>query len=246
MHGFTGDKQDWLACLSERSNDWLAIDLPGHGEAEDPTGDFTSVVRALLSALPPSIHQLVGYSLGGRIALGMLAQAPMRFSGATIISAHPGLTDPAQRAARLRQDARWTTLLETQGIAAFVAAWESQALFATQSRLAPQVLAQQRRRRLGQRASGLAASLSATGLGVMPSTWSELRAYPGCLRWIVGGADAKFLAIARQVVEMRPETALHVLPEIGHNPLLECPADLAGLLCAAHAESVRVLDGECG
>lgn len=160
----------------------------------------------------------------------MLAQAPLRFRRATIISAHPGLTDPAERAARLRQDARWIDLLETQGIAAFVSAWEAQPLFASQARLAAEVVQRQRQRRLSQRAIGLAASLRATGLGAMPSTWSALRTYQGRLRWVVGGADAKFLAIARQVVSLRPQTELQVLPEIGHNPLIECPAQLAQIL----------------
>ncbi|NEV60716.1 alpha/beta fold hydrolase [Thiorhodococcus minor] len=231
MHGFTGDKEDWRSSLpGPTSGGWLAMDLPGHGDAAAPEGDFECVVHSLLAALPQSITEIAGYSLGGRIALGMLARAPLRFRRATIVSAHPGLSDPAERAARLRQDARWIHLLEAQGIAAFVAAWEAQPLFASQSRLPAETLLRQRQRRLSQRAPGLAASLRATGLGAMPSTWSALRAYPGQLRWVVGGADARFLGIAHQVVELRPETELHVLPEVGHNPLLECPAQLAQIL----------------
>jgi 2-succinyl-6-hydroxy-2,4-cyclohexadiene-1-carboxylate synthase len=168
--------------------------------------------------------------LGGRFALGLMAIDPGRFRRATIISAHPGLEDASQRADRLAVDGEWIRRLIDDGIDGFVDAWESQPLFATQAGLPTAVLDRQRRRRLGQRPNGLAASLEQHGLARMPSFWGALTAFPGELTWIVGASDTRFLAIAREVVRRHPATRLHVLPGVGHNPLLECPEILDDLL----------------
>lgn len=184
------------------------------------------MIRALLNVLPASIDRVVGYSLGGRIALSLIQLAPERFRSAAIISAHPGLLDPALREQRRLADQSWIRLLRDQGLEAFVAAWEHQPLFRTQARLAPEILAHQRARRLSQRPEGLASVLERLGLGEMPSTWEALTRYQGRLDWIIGGEDKRFQAIAHEVVAHRPATRLHVLEDVGHNPLLEAPERL--------------------
>nr|WP_243651699.1 alpha/beta fold hydrolase [Thiobaca trueperi] len=209
--------------------DCLAIDLPGHGDAPDPTGGFEDAIQRLLERLPDSIDRLVGYSLGGRIALGLMQAAPRRFRAATIISAHPGLTDPLIREQRRAADDQWIQLLRLQGIEAFVHAWERQPLFASQRRLPSALLDRQRARRLSQRAEGLARSLECFGLAGMPSLWDDLAQFSGQLRWIAGSEDPKFLYLGRQVAEQRPATDLRILDGVGHNPILEAPAILPDL-----------------
>jgi 2-succinyl-6-hydroxy-2,4-cyclohexadiene-1-carboxylate synthase len=222
LHGFTGDGRDWSLWPADAPAA-LAVDLPGHGGSPDPSGDFNDEILRLLTALPPSIDQVVGYSLGGRIALSLIAAAPDRFRTATILSAHPGLTDAGQRELRRQADQRWIALLRTHGIHAFVDAWERQPLFATQATLAPARLAEQRAHRLAQRAEGLASNLACFGLAEMPETWSALRRWPGHLRWLVGAGDERFAAIAAQLEEQRPATLLRHVPDAGHNLLLEAP-----------------------
>ena len=173
LHGFTGDRRDWVPWPGDAPAA-LAIDLPGHGGSPDPMGDFRDEVQRLLGALPASIDQVIGYSLGGRLALSLIAMAPARFHAATILSAHPGLTDARQRDLRRQADRRWIELLRSEGIGAFVEAWEHQPLFATQSVLTPELLSTQRKRRLAQRAEGLARSLACFGLAEMPETWTAL------------------------------------------------------------------------
>lgn len=228
LHGFTGDRRDWSPWLAEAPAA-IAIDLPGHGGSPDPTGDFGSEIERLLQAIPPSIDQLVGYSLGGRVALSLIAADPDRFRGATILSAHPGLTCAEQRDLRRQADRRWIALLRSQGIRAFVDAWERQPLFATQTALAPSLLADQRARRLAQRAEGLASNLACFGLAEMPATWNALRHWPGRLRWLVGARDARFATIAAELQRQRPETELTRVPGVGHNLLLEAPSAMQTL-----------------
>ena len=235
LHGFTGSATDW-ADLGIRSPA-LAIDLPGHGRSPAPSharGDcFDAEIGRLLDQLPPSIDRLVGYSLGGRIALALLRLAPERFRGAVIIAAHPGLADPAERSARRNADRRWLALLREQGIAEFVSAWEAQPLFASQAGVPRQRLEAQRRQRLAQSAEGLARSLECFGLGEMPPTWDTIRAWCGPLHWISGDADPKFAGIAARIAALRPPTALTLLPGVGHNPLIESPGQLGLLIDAA-------------
>ncbi|MFB1505546.1 MAG: alpha/beta fold hydrolase [Thiocapsa sp. C3-sup] len=230
LHGFTGSGEDWWACCPRLRGRALAIDLPGHGADSAPVRPFQDSIGDILGALPESVDEVVGYSLGGRFALGLMALDPERFRRATIISAHPGLEVASQRVDRLAGDRAWIRRLQDDDIDTFVDDWESQPLFATQAVLPTAVLERQRRRRLRQRPAGLAASLELHGLGRMPDFWGPLTAFPGELTWIVGASDARFLEIAREVVRRRPATRLHVLPGVGHNPLLECPEILDGLL----------------
>jgi 2-succinyl-6-hydroxy-2,4-cyclohexadiene-1-carboxylate synthase len=232
LHGFTGCAADWDGLGIESPA--LALDLPGHGgsPAPDTTADggFDVELRRLLAALPHSIEHVAGYSLGGRIALGLLRLAPRRFRAATILSAHPGLTDAAERTERRAADRRWIECLRRNGIVPFVGAWEELPLFATQAGAPPARLAAQRARRLAQSAEGLARSLECFGLGRMPPAWDALLAWPGRLRWITGASDPKFSAIARRVAALRPATESCLLPGIGHNILIEAPERLARLL----------------
>ncbi len=222
LHGFTGTGADW-ALWPPAAPAALAPDLPGHGYSPDPSGDFATEVQRLLAALPAGVERVVGYSLGGRIALCLLAAAPVRFTDATIVSAHPGLINQDQRDGRRAVDKRWQKLLTTQGIGPFVDAWERQPLFASQSELPPAVLDTQRQQRLAQRAAGLAASLACFGLAEMPDTWHALTNWPGRLTWLAGGADDKFVAIAKRVARQRPATSLRIVPQVGHNLMLEAP-----------------------
>lgn len=229
LHGFTGLSEDWWPCWPSTAPA-LAVDLPGHGGSRDPQGCFDESLERLLLCLPASVDRLVGYSLGGRLALGLLRLAPERFEQVVILAAHPGLSEPEQRASRRRADQRWISLLETQGLAAFVDQWQRLPLFATQAGVPAQRLAQQRARRLSQRASGLAASLRVHGLAEMPLMQDAIIQYPGRLHWVAGADDAKFSALAREVVAWRRSaTRLHLLPGVGHNLLLEAPQRLQDL-----------------
>jgi 2-succinyl-6-hydroxy-2,4-cyclohexadiene-1-carboxylate synthase len=225
LHGFTGGCQDW-SCWP-RGTPAIAVDLPGHGRSPEPAGGFEAEVRRLLDALPSEIDCLSGYSLGGRIVLGLIRAAPERFRRALVISAHVGLSDAGERLERRRQDGRWAALLREQGIAAFVDAWERQPLFASQARLPENLQALQRRRRLAQRPEGLARALEAFGLAEMPDTRAALTRWTGRLDWVVGELDEKFVRIGCSVLDQRPATRLHVIPGVGHNPLLEAPSRLA-------------------
>lgn len=222
LHGFTGTSEDWSELWPE-TQPALAIDLPGHGGSAAPVGNYEAEIARLLAALPMQVDGLAGYSLGGRIALSLMAAAPRRFRRLIILSAHPGLEDQAERSARRAADQHWVDRLCGGDIKGFAAAWQRQPLFRDQHKRAPAAVAAQQRRRLQQCPIGLARSLECFGLGQMPPTWSAIRRFGGRLDWITGAEDEKFRRLANRVRALRPATRHAVIPACGHNPLIEAP-----------------------
>src|SRR5262245_37449007 len=107
LHGFLGCARDWEALASKLDAPSFAIDLPGHGRSP-----FTAQFEeALSSALPPEPVHLVGYSMGGRLALRYALAEPERVASLTLIGAHLGLKTESERAARLARDAVWARKL---------------------------------------------------------------------------------------------------------------------------------------
>lgn len=178
---------------------------------------------------------LFGYSLGARVALGLLARHPCLFAGATLIGVHPGLRSTLERAARIGSDERWCRLLERRGLAAFLGAWEAQPLFSSQRELEAAELTEQRRVRTSHSAEGLIRALRVLGLGQMPDYRGALVTCPIRVRLIVGDRDEKFSALARELARLTGQVELDVVPGVGHNVLLEARAHVEDVLGGALA-----------
>ena len=236
LHGFTGSPaavsglaSRLPARASRAAPRWVAATLGGH-LYEPASTDFWAEVERLASVAPDATG-VCGYSLGGRLALGLLARFPQRFTRGVVISAHPGLRTEAEREARREQDDRWGSLLRQQGIEAFVAAWERQALWDTQRGLAQEILAAKRRERLMHSARGLAESLRSVGLGCMPDLRSGLAQSTGRIDLLVGSLDPHYRELAHELSTCLPRAQVQVCVAhgAGHDLVLERPA-----FCASH------------
>ncbi len=239
LHGFAGSPATWGAVLAELPWKWQAWCpyLFGHGPEPDlgsPQG-FKGEVARLVAGLrergwSEDVH-LVGYSLGGRLALGMLAEAPEVFGSAILIGAHPGLTDRRERMQRVRADESWAQLLEKEGMDTFVDRWEALPIFADQQTLSPEIQKGQRTWRRSHDPRGLALAMRTLGLGSMPSYWSALSTLGVPTTVMVGALDTKFLSFAEPMVERLRVGRLLVVPEAGHNVVLGQPVAVARALC---------------
>lgn len=227
LHGFAGDPSAWDATRAA-APDWdaRAIALPGHG-AGPVLASWDANVAAVAAAIGGA-DVVVGYSLGARVALALVAagHAPR----AILVSVNPGISDAA-RPERRASDAVWARTLRERGIAAFVDAWEAQPLFATQARIAVQRAAR-RASRLALDPEQLARSLEVMGLAEMPDYRDALAERSAQIALIAGADDPKYAAIARAL----PAPAT-ILPDSGHDPTLEQPAQLA----AAIADHIAAL-----
>jgi len=235
LHGFTGSAAGWgnhLDTLAAYGLRVIALDLPGHGQSDAPADPQRYAIEhcqqdvlAALQELGVSQGEamLLGYSMGGRIAL---YTAFSGFFRALILeSASPGLEDPAERVQRRISDEVLAASIECDGVQAFIDHWEKLPLFASQSTLPPEAREALRRQRLSNRASGLAQSLRGVGTGVQPSLYARLPVLHIPVLLIAGELDTKFTVIARSMAQALPQSRLRIVPGAGHAVHLERPEE---------------------
>jgi pyruvate dehydrogenase E2 component (dihydrolipoamide acetyltransferase) len=92
VHGFGGDKNNWLFNheVLASANTVYALDLPGHGNSDkniaDPTlSGLAKVVAGFADALKIEEFHLVGHSLGGAVSLSTALLSPERVKSVTVI-----------------------------------------------------------------------------------------------------------------------------------------------------------------
>jgi len=235
LHGFTGTPGCFRELASRSPGDTLLAPLlTGHGT---PPAAWETSFDAEVGRLARWCSEhgdgplfLLGYSLGARLALGLLSANPARFAAAVLIGANPGLRTEAERRERRQADAEHRRLLVDHGLARFVDHWEQLPLFRTQAQLDPELLAEQRRSRSSHTAEGLAHALDALGLASMPDYWGELPKIDLPLTLVVGAEDPKFRRLGEAMLELLPRARLEVVPEAGHNVVLERPRWLSELM----------------
>lgn len=240
LHGFTGSASGWGKLLTELVRDgWrvVALDMLGHGQSdapEDPARytmahcqeDIIAVLRELGVNSGEAI--LLGYSMGGRIALYCAFSS--FFHALILESASPGLTNPDEREQRRVNDLELAKSIERDGIEAFVERWENLPLFATQRNLPTEQRAALHAQRLSNRPLGLANSLRAVGTGVQPLLHHRLPELTIPVLLLAGELDAKFCAIARQMAQSLSLARLSIVPAAGHTIHLEQPAAFVALV----------------
>lgn len=104
LHGFLGSGRNLGAlarALAAREACAVLIpDLPGHGRSPplEPGADLASLARAVCafaaSVLGERSFELVGHSLGGRVALAALEEPPHRVERATLLDITPSAAAP--------------------------------------------------------------------------------------------------------------------------------------------------------
>lgn len=226
LHGFSGSGADFDPLRAAHDSlTWHTPDLPGHGAnlPADPAAygvpAIAREVSALLHALPrPRI--LLGYSMGGRIALHTALLAPTQIDGLVLIGASPGLPND-ERAARVDLDDARARRVRALGAAAFAAEWARVPLIATQERIPEPWRGAMSARRRQADTEGLARSLERTGTGRM-APLLDLSALTCPALLVVGECDDKFRRIAEAM--SLPQSQLCVLSGAGHAAHLEQPA----------------------
>lgn len=170
LHGFSGDRDEWRT-VGEAFPAWprLYLDLPGHGGSADIAVDGFAGVSELLQATLNSYnildYWLVGYSLGGRVAMNFACQPRAGLRGLIVEGGHPGLQDEASRQARLINDSAWAERFRREPLAQVFADWYQQPVFASLDAAQRASLVALRRRNNG---ATLAAMLEATSLPGRP------------------------------------------------------------------------------
>lgn len=236
LHGFTVTHHTWdpVSPLLAEDHRLILPDLPGHGRSslwKDTSVEASSDALAdLIRATTPEKVSVVGYSLGGRIALDLTCRHPELVAALVLEGASPGIEDPAERTKRREEDDSLADEIERRGVEWFVDYWEAKPLFATQRALPPAAVDAIRKDRLSNSARGLAASLRGAGTGAMAPLWRRMEAIGVPVLLVVGEEDRKFVETATAMKKRIPGSSMVEVRGAGHSVHVEKPAEFAAVV----------------
>jgi 2-succinyl-6-hydroxy-2,4-cyclohexadiene-1-carboxylate synthase len=193
LHGFLGNPRDW---------DFLR---DAGFEIETPP----------LDAIPNHGDTLLGYSLGGRLALQALLNGA-NYNRAILVSTGLGIEDEEARAARRASDEAWARRFESEDFDSVMADWNAQPVLAGPS--LPRTRDDYDPRALREWSSG-----------ALPPVASRLHELTIPTLWIAGARDSKYAAEAHRAASLtRGQVA--IVDHAGHRVPWEAPADFVHLL----------------
>lgn len=223
LHGFMGDSGDWKD-VAEGLSDYLhivAVDLPGHGRSLSLPKEYYSIVGGatqvvtLMNDLSIELFALVGYSMGGRLALQLAVTCPSRVARLVLESTTAGLKDEEARHERIASDEQKAKELEQSSLEQFVDSWYRQPLFASLADR-PDLLSDLKARRSQNEPGELAKSLRLSGTGTMTPLWDALTSIECPTLCLAGELDPKYAALARQMAVAMPNCRAEIMPDAGH------------------------------
>jgi len=239
LHGFTGTARGWEA-LTEglaQSHRVIAPDLLGHGRSDAPTDPAryglerqAADLAALLRRLDATPADVLGYSMGARLAAWLAIDAPDAIERLALESPSAGIVDADARQARRRADERRAAMLEAKGLEAFVDAWEAEPFFASHADLSEAARTRLRAERLSHHPRGLAASLRGAGQGAMEPLHDRLERIDAATLVVAGELDRAGAERAREVAAGIRGARWELVPGAGHMPHLEQPGVFEDLL----------------
>jgi 2-succinyl-6-hydroxy-2,4-cyclohexadiene-1-carboxylate synthase len=233
LHGFTGRGANWTpfcSTIGEKSK-LVMPDLMGHGSTETCSyeGDNYHLTRAandiikIMDEFGFEKADILGYSMGGRIAIGIAILFPDRVRKLVLESASPGLKTALERKERLYSDAKLAGSIIENGIEEFVNYWENIPLFESQKSLPPERRDSIRRQRLSNDPIKLANALFGMSTGMQPSFWEDLPSVEADVLLIVGELDQKFCKIAEEMQKSLPKGQIYKVTQTGHAIHVEQP-----------------------
>ncbi|USS88221.1 2-succinyl-6-hydroxy-2,4-cyclohexadiene-1-carboxylate synthase [Fructilactobacillus hinvesii] len=228
LHGFLGNQTDFQAIQPRGTEAYITLYGFAPHDPVVPVAGFTAdqQVQALASVITHLHFQpvnLVGYSMGARLALCLALAAPHLINQLVLESGTPGLAQQSARQARQRADARKAHQIETSGLAPFVTHWEQLPLFQSQRTV---TLDQQRHMhamRCAHQPQNMANSLRYFGTGTMPNHWPNLSQLQPKTTIITGELDHKFTTIGAKMHPQIPVAHHHLFQQTGHNVHFERP-----------------------
>lgn len=179
---------------------------------------------------------VVGYSMGARIALRLAIAHPHLVRRLVLVAPSAGLAAATARAERAAADAARARLAVEEGIEAFAARWEAEPVLAGEAALPAEARERQRAIRRANTPLGLAASLVYGGQGAMEPLHDRLAEVAAPALVIVGAADPA-RGRAEEVAAGIPTARLAVVDGAGHAPHLERPDRFHALVIEFLTES---------
>ncbi len=232
LHGFTGSVDDWSDLIKGLEDLWepISFNLAGHGTSDHPADISEYTIDAEIDRLLRSVNSrkiekfvLVGYSMGGRIALSFACRYPDRLRGLILESTTAGIEDEEDRRLRIESDEELARFIESNDIEVFVDRWMSLPLFASQNKMPVDKLMELRTRKRRNSRTALAGSLRAAGTGRMKPLWEHISKLTMPVVLITGSLDTKFTEINKKMASMIPDCQHIIIDNTGHTVHFEKP-----------------------
>jgi 2-succinyl-6-hydroxy-2,4-cyclohexadiene-1-carboxylate synthase len=226
LHGFMGHSSDWqvVAAAIENRFNVLSVDLPGHGnsligkdETRHGAQTFFDELNRLLERLALVRIHVLGYSMGGRLALQWALAYPNRIEKMVLESVNPGIANIAERELRCQNDLALSRKMESPDFEfkTFLEKWYRQALFADLHRHPH--FNHLMKRRLQNNPGHLALALRAFSVGQQGSLWPKLAEMRQPVLLVAGALDQKYVNISAEMQSRNPGFKREVAPGCGHN-----------------------------
>ena len=226
VHGFLGSPADWAEVLT-RLSPGIACDCVPLVELGCASVD--AAARALAARLERTpCDVLVGYSMGGRIAIELAATRPELAPRLVLLGASLGLEDDTERARRAAEDDARAEEILRDGLDAFVERWYRLPIFAPFTRHAS--FSATRLRRAQGEAAFWARCVAACSPGRGTSRWSVIPALAPRTTFVAGALDERYAAYAARAKALAPALRVEIVAGAGHVLPLEAPEACAHII----------------
>jgi len=231
IHGFLGTHHDFTPLITQlkATHTILSIDLPGHGQSiglDDTCYSYNNTAEKISQILNQENIQnatLLGYSMGGRIALQVALKVaqrnPKRIKKLILESTHFGLTE-TEKEARREWENQIIQNIKENSLSEFLDQWYSQPLFGDikEHHSYPNLL----KNRLKQNKNELIKAFQGLSICNQPNFYPELVNFPCPIHYIVGEKDRKYKEIALKIKkEDHPQIQCDIIPNVSHNTHIE-------------------------
>jgi len=232
LHGFTGCAEDWFPVLEQIPDKYncIAVDIVGHGKSDAPgmqsyysVESIVNQIKFVKDHLTPNKVFLLGYSMGGRIALSYASAHPEDLKGLILESASAGIKNDEERQKRYEEDLKLAEFIETHTLDEFVEMWQDQELFNTQRRFSNDKFKKIKKKKASGSKIGYANSLRGFSTGIMPPVHDKLKKIPLKVLLITGDLDSKFTGINARIAKRFFKAKHKIVRNSGHTTHLEDP-----------------------
>lgn len=231
LHGFSQSLQTWEN-LDLSAYRLVMIDLIGFGKSDKPLELTPYQLPQILESLHAIFkkisdgqsYSILGYSMGGRLALQYALNYPDEPIRQLIIeSASAGIQSSSERASRRTSDQLLAQRILDNGADWFAHYWGNVSLFDSQKSLDKDVQEKIYRSRAANSPAALANTLLATGQGELDYIGERIKEISCPILYVTGSLDVKYSQIAETIFAPLKNVSWVKIAQAGHNSHLEKP-----------------------
>lgn len=225
IHGFLGFSSDWDIFKDDFKNynyKFYSISEYLSPNKNDEKSYFNSWASKFnSSAFKEQTNNqknvLIGYSLGGRLALHSLIESK-KWDAAIIISANPGLSNESEKQARIANDTTWANRFLNEKWDNVIEAWNAQGVFSNMKNNL------NRDEKLFNKHE-IANILEGFSLGKQEDLREKIKSLHIPILWIAGEKDTKFVKVAHEMKDLSNKIEIKIINDAGHRVPWEKPEE---------------------